>query len=120
MFRPRWLIEYNRKLSKEIKLYIAKRKANSGRPTFALYYTPKYSKGNEGFPIPFTDYIDVPIWAIKEFLEEAVQGAKVLKKLGEYYDDVESIIKAAEIGYEIKRAKNRIDLAFEEDLLAFI
>jgi len=115
LFRPKWLRKYNRKLSKEIKFYLAKRIANSGRPTFALYYTPLY-QNNEGFPQPFEETIDMPIWYIKEFLEAAVKGMKILKKVDNYYGDPDSIIKATRIGYELERFGDRLG----ENLLAFI
>jgi len=104
-FRPLWLKVYNRKLTKEYRFYLAKRMANSGRPTFALYYTPVY-RDNEGFPIPFRDCIDVPVYVIREFLEDAVLGRKILKKLEKWtWGYIDEIILASEIGREIRESK---------------
>jgi len=103
--RPRWLRYYNRKLTSLFRFYLAKRMANSGRPTFALYYAPIY-RNNEGFPVPFSELIDVPVYVIKEFLEDATIGRKVLKKIGKYtWGYVDEIEEAAEIGRKIREAK---------------
>ena len=104
-FRPLWLKVYNRKLSSIYRFYLAKRTANSNRPTFALYYAPVY-RDNEGFPIPFRDCINVPVYLIREFLEDAVLGRKVLKKLGKYtLGYIDEIILASEIGREIRESR---------------
>ena len=104
-FKTSWLKKLEKKLDLyDIGLCIAERIANSGAPTFALYYYPKY-RGNQGFLIPVDDMIDMPMWAIREFLENAVRGKKKLEKEGEwtgfYIDD---LIKAARIGHEMEEA----------------
>ena len=107
-FRPRWLRAYNRELSSVVKFYLAKRIANSGRPTFALYYSPRH-RGNEGFPVPFTELLDMPISVIREFLEDAVVGKKILERANEwtwgYVDEVE---RAAEIGRKIRESQGAL------------
>jgi hypothetical protein len=108
--RPKWLRIYNRKLTSLLRFYLAKRTANSGRPTFALYYTPRH-KNNEGFLVPFAELIDVPVYIIREFLEDAVVGRKILKKLGKYtWGYIDEIEEAAEIGRRIRNSEVRLDL----------
>jgi hypothetical protein len=100
--RPRWLVRYEIKLSRVLRFYLAKRESRKGT-TFAVYFTVRFRDGREDFPEPIPELTNVPIWLIREWLEAAIRGKRLLKKLGRYYwGDLYEIREAAKAGYQLK------------------
>ena len=94
-FNPKWL----RRASKRIEgfndsLVLAKRISLHGKATFAL----GYDYGGRQFPEWV--WTDLPLYRVKELVNDAIRGARVIKS----YDTINNLVKIGEKRSTNKRA----------------
>ena len=110
-FRPKWLRRASQRLcGYESDLLIAERTAKSGRRTFAL----GYDAGGRQFPVWIV--ADVPLYVIREYVRDALRGARLLKRLGKPLWEIE-IDEAAFVGESVRMAEME---AYPEESLSHI